>query len=510
VEHLKHYRSYVQRIVVLWHMAMFVVVAGISYLLSTLVATSLALTIGAGLLVVSELVLGLVLSRPLVSATEFLARAILHVSSESAGTPAPKATSLKASTAFLEQLASYVYDMASKGAMSNYPQAAQSTASSSLSEGLRMLPCPTLIVNKDRLVTHVSASALSYLGADATKVLDKPLHDVLKLSFSSDDTLEHWLDFSENKSISGTRSWDRVKLTVSDTDVKQLDLAAHFSKDDPNGQEIVLVLFDHTDKYGKDDSGASFVSMAVHELRTPLTVMRGYIEVFEDELADTLDPEQQEFLRNLSAQAQQLGSFVSNIQNLARIEGNALELQLKQENWAVILDSVFNDMQIRAKVRHKELVLDLPESLPMVAVDHTTISEVLVNIIENAIKYTHTDAPITIKTYLKDANFVETTVEDHGIGIPDGLVGHVFDKFYRSHRSSKAVGGTGLGLYIAKTIVDAHGGQIWVKTREGQGTTFGFTIPTYESVAHEIQSSDNGAIERSAHGWIKNHTLYRG
>jgi light-regulated signal transduction histidine kinase (bacteriophytochrome) len=122
----------------------------------------------------------------------------------------------------------------------------------------------------------------------------------------------------------------------------------------------------------------------------------------------------------------------------------------------------------------------------------------------------HRDAPITIKTHLKDANFVETTVEDHGIGIPDGLVGHVFDKFYRSHRSSKAVGGTGLGLYIAKTIVDAHGGQIWVKTREGQGTTFGFTIPTYESVAHEIQSSDNGAIERSAHGWIKNHTLYRG
>ena len=146
----------------------------------------------------------------------------------------------------------------------------------------------------------------------------------------------------------------------------------------------------------------------------------------------------------------------------------------------------------------------------MVGVDRTTIYEVLVNIIENAIKYTHTDATIIVSTYKKDDNWVETTIQDHGIGIPDSLLGHVFDKFYRSHRTSRSVGGTGLGLYISKTIIEAHGGEIWVKTKEGVGSTFGFTVPTYESIASEANSSDNKAIERSAHGWIKNHTLYRG
>jgi signal transduction histidine kinase len=306
------------------------------------------------------------------------------------------------------------------------------------------------------------------------------------------------------------RSWDRVKILTPAEVTKQVDMSARFSKNDSSGNEIVIVLFDHSEKYGRDDGGASFVSMAVHELRTPLTIMRGYIEVFEEEITDKLDPEQKEFLRNLSVQAQQLGSFVGNIQNLARIEANALELQLKQDNWAEVLNSALNDMDMRAKVRHKEIIRKIDEDLPMVGVDRTTIYEVLVNIIENAIKYTHTDATIIVSTYKKDDNWVETTIQDHGIGIPDSLLGHVFDKFYRSHRTSRSVGGTGLGLYISKTIIEAHGGEIWVKTKEGVGSTFGFTVPTYESIASEANSSDNKAIERSAHGWIKNHTLYRG
>ena len=287
-------------------------------------------------------------------------------------------------------------------------------------------------------------------------------------------------------------------------------MAVHYSKDDPESRELSIAIYDHSEKYGRDDSGASFVSMAVHELRTPLTIMRGYIEVFEDEIADKLDAEQSEFLRNLSVQAQQLGSFVGNIQNLARIEENSLELQLKQEDWAEVLGSTLNDMDMRAKVRHKIIKRDIPTDLPPVGVDRITIYEVIVNIVENAIKYTHGDTPITVSCRQKDASWVETTVEDNGIGIPDSLIGHVFDKFYRSHRSSRSVGGTGLGLYIAKTIVEAHGGQIWVKTKVGQGSTFGFTIPTFESVASQANSSDNKAIERRAHGWIKNHTLYRG
>ncbi len=83
---------------------------------------------------------------------------------------------------------------------------------------------------------------------------------------------------------------------------------------------------------------------------------------------------------------------------------------------------------------------------------------------------------------------------------------HLFEKFYRSHRSRNQVGGTGLGLYLSKAIVDAHGGRLWVRSREGQGSTFGFTVQPYTNLADKQKNGDD--ITRGAHGWIKNHSLY--
>lgn len=498
----------------LWHILLIIFSVAIGYALSTVIEQDIAYSIGIAVLVLGTVVLSTVLAGPYMAATEFLARAILHVSSERADTAPPNPKTIKASREFMERLASYVYDMSSKSVMSNYPASSPTTSTPATDLGssgpAAGAPLPLFAVNKELKVTFASQSALDFLETKSDKVIGASLYDVLRFSFTSDDTLDNWLTFAKDKSVIAKRAWDRVKLVTPNETTKQVDMAARYSKDDSGGNEIIIMLFDHSDKYGQDDAGASFVSMAVHELRTPLTIMRGYIEVFEDEIADKLDAEQSEFLRNLSVQAQQLGSFVSNIQNLARIEANALELQLKEDNWADVLSAALSDMDMRAKVRHKVIERKIASDLPTVGVDRTTIYEVLINIIENAIKYTHTDAPITVSAYKKDDGFIETTIQDHGIGIPDGLLGHVFDKFYRSHRSSKSVGGTGLGLYISKTVIEAHGGQIWVKTKEGEGSTFGFTIPIYSSIASEANSSDNKAIERSAHGWIKNHTLYRG
>jgi signal transduction histidine kinase len=262
-------------------------------------------------------------------------------------------------------------------------------------------------------------------------------------------------------------------------------------------------------QYERDDHDLSFVSLAVHELRTPLTIMRGYIEVFEDEISANLNAEQTTFMHNMAASAQQLSAFVSNILNVARVEENALYLRLKEEKWGDVLTQACKDMQLRAQVHDKSIVIDIEADMPTVAVDKVSIYEVMNNLIDNAIKYTHTTENIVIKTYQKDG-MIETTITDKGVGIPTSLIGHVFDKFYRAHSSKNSVGGTGLGLYLCKAIVDAHGGTIWVKSKEGEGSVFGFTLPTYESVADQINNQDNKEIIRGAHGWIKNHSLYRG
>jgi signal transduction histidine kinase len=104
---------------------------------------------------------------------------------------------------------------------------------------------------------------------------------------------------------------------------------------------------------------------------------------------------------------------------------------------------------------------------------------------------------------------VETTVQDFGVGIPSNVLPNLFTKFYRDHHNRAQIGGTGLGLYLCKAIVHAHDGTIWVKSNPGEGSTFGFTLVPFKDLTDEMRSSVNQDITRGAHGWIKNHSLYR-
>jgi signal transduction histidine kinase len=284
-------------------------------------------------------------------------------------------------------------------------------------------------------------------------------------------------------------------------------MAASYSK--ANGEvESVIVLFDHTDVYAKDDQEISFVAMAVHELRTPLTIMRGYIEVFEDELGPTLEPELKDFMHKMNASAQQLTAFVSNILNVARVEENQLTLTLQKQSLKDILTSSVADLELRARVHGKHIELTVPDNLPPIAADRISLQEIINNLVDNAIKYSGKSDKIVISAQ-PTADMIQIDVQDFGVGIPDGVVPRLFDKFYRSHRSKVQIGGTGLGLYLCKALVTAHGGNIWVKTHEGEGSIFSFTLEPYSEAKHGAEAKNQEGITRGAHGWIKNHSMYR-
>ena len=367
---------------------------------------------------------------------------------------------------------------------------------------------PLIVLNKEQKIMFANESALRYIELPANEVIYNYFYDVINLSFVGDNTLENWLQGCRDGAVVENERWERVRINLSNNKLKQFDLTAHYRKDDATDIELIITFFDRSTVYERDDHDLSFISMAVHELRTPLTIMRGYIEVFEDEISDKLDSEQSAFMHNMSASAQQLSAFVSNILNVARVEENALVLKLVEENWIEVLNNACRDMQLRAKVHDKNIIIQAQENLPTVGVDKVSIYEVMNNILDNAIKYTHTKEDIVIKTYLKD-DYIETTITDKGVGVPENLIGHVFEKFYRAHSSKNSVGGTGLGLYLCRAIIQAHGGQIWVSSKEGHGSTFGFTVPLYKNVTNKPENTDDGIV-RSAHGWIKNHTLYRG
>lgn len=133
----------------------------------------------------------------------------------------------------------------------------------------------------------------------------------------------------------------------------------------------------------------------------------------------------------------------------------------------------------------------------------------LANLLDNAIKYAKGTKEVHLTVSLNSDGMVETNIKDFGLGIDGSILPHIFDKFYRNHRNRAQIGGTGLGLYLSRSIVDAHGGHIWVKSKVDEGSTFSFTVLPFAKLAESGKTSDTSSITRNTHGWIKNHSFYR-
>ena len=436
-------------------------------------------------------------------------QAMLYVTPENNDTAAPNLKQASIGKELITSMVSQVYQMASKS--NDMVQAAHREHAIQAATVVSHMPLPLFVFNNQQLVTNASDSGLAYCEIESSELFGKPLYENVLLEFPSEHTLETWVKDCEKNKVTDTSYWERVRVRLKKNDsvVKQCDIAAYYNRDNPSGTEFIVTMFDRTDRYDQDDASLGFIALAVHELRTPLTTLRGYIEVFEDELAPNLDDELKDFMHKMRLSANQLSTFVNNILNVAKIEGNQLELHLTSADWNNVLTMAVEDMELKARINDKIIEVKIEPNLPPVAVDKVSIIEVITNLIDNAIKYSETSKRIIITAGLTKDGMVETTVQDFGVGIDQSVIPNLFEKFYRNHRTRSQIGGTGLGLYLSKAIVDAHGGQIWVKSKEGEGSIFGFSIKPYSKLAEEEKKDDNGDITRSAHGWIKNHSLYR-
>jgi signal transduction histidine kinase len=448
-------------------------------------------------------------TRYLVQPTKLIWQAILHIAPDTANTEAPDLKHNHLGTDLVTYLISHVYQLASV-AENVEKLSAKSTTDLSANFIANNMPLPMMVLNSDNTVLFANDAMLRYIGKGKADVIGQNIYPSLDMSFSSQHTFDEWLQSAKAYKATASQTWERVRMKLPDnTPTKIFDLAAYYNKNNPQNFATILVIFDHTTQYSQDDQAMSFVALAVHELRTPLTLLRGYIEVFEEELDTTQKPELNDFMKKMRAASQQLETFVDNILNVARIENNQLTLKMREENWPDILTSAVAEQQLLANVRGIQLNLKIDPNLPTVAVDRVSIYEVISNLIDNAIKYSGTGKKIDIHCYFNRDGLVETTVQDYGVGIPEASISNLFQKFYRNHRSRAQIGGTGLGLYLSKTIMDAQGGHIWVRSKVDEGSVFGFSLQPYSKIANEQKNQDNDDIVRNAHGWIKNHSLYR-
>ncbi len=436
-------------------------------------------------------------------------QAILHVAPTHSHAPAPNLEAVKTGRELVTSLALEVYQLASTVPHTN-AKAKSTDEEPLLSSIAANLPLPLLAISKSQEILFANEPALRYFSLAKSDIVGSNFYSAIDMSFPNERTYDSWLADCRANKVTDARTWERVRLKLQSSPTrKQLDLAAAYNKALPGGVETVVMFFDRTASYEKDDQAMSYVALAVHELRTPLTVLRGYIEVFEDELGASLNPELKDFMHKMNVSAQQLAAFVNNILNVARVDENQLVLQLTEDNWEEILRSALDSLRLRAQVHGKTIEVNIPPALPRVAVDRVSIHEVINNLVDNAIKYSNTGQKITVSTRQRTDGMIETTVQDSGVGIPESSMQNLFEKFYRNHRNRSQIGGTGLGLYLSKAIITAHGGEVWAQSKEGQGSTFGFTLLPYDKLAEEKKNSNNKDIVRGAHGWIKNHSLYR-
>ncbi|MCC9604588.1 cell wall metabolism sensor histidine kinase WalK [Blastopirellula sp. JC732] len=271
----------------------------------------------------------------------------------------------------------------------------------------------------------------------------------------------------------GDKHWYRI--TVS-TIGQQLE--NELGADEPNFG-AVAVLRDISGYKAIQRRNAEFVSAVSHEMKTPLAGIKAYVELLADGEAED-EQTRDEFLQVINSQADRLQRLIDNLLNLARIEAGVVNVNKKPRSLNELLEEAFRIVQPTAEQKNITLISDLSPMYLGVLVDRDMIMQAAINLLSNALKYTPDNGKVTLRSRMQDRDVV-FEVEDTGVGLSPEDCDRVFEKFYRVKKDQKMASGTGLGLPLAKHIVeDVHGGDLNVTSEPGVGSTFRIRLPTVQ------------------------------
>ena len=225
-----------------------------------------------------------------------------------------------------------------------------------------------------------------------------------------------------------------------------------------------------------------FLSHVSHELRTPLTCIHQYVSLLYDGLAGPVTPEQHDHLNTVLKSVNQLHAMIRDLLEATRAEAGKIRIEQRCVALGELLRQAVTMMQATAEQKRIGLEIGLDRRLPLIYADPDRVLEVLLNLIDNAIKFTPAEGSIVVKACLVEADpgFVYVSVTDSGCGISPEAIPLIFERLYQDpNRVDGNRSGLGLGLYITQQLVTLHGGRIWVASQPGDGTTFTFTLPVY-------------------------------
>ncbi len=268
-------------------------------------------------------------------------------------------------------------------------------------------------------------------------------------------------------------SREPVIAEVELADDRVLQLHAHRFPEKGELQGVVAVFHDVSEIRRLESHRRDFVANVSHELRTPLTAIRGFAETLSD---DGLSSDQRKrFVEVIARNADRLSALIEDLLELSRIEGGKHPLTPEPVDAAALANTLLRDMRPRLDARR--LVSSVVGQASPVLADRRALEQVLQNLLDNSAKYTEPGGRIAVRV-TDDASRVRIEVADTGIGIPERDRARVFERFYRVDKArSRDLGGTGLGLAIVKHLVQAMDGDVFLASREGEGTTFTVVLP---------------------------------
>ncbi|MER2029389.1 MAG: cell wall metabolism sensor histidine kinase WalK, partial [Solibacillus sp.] len=351
--------------------------------------------------------------------------------------------------------------------LTNRLQEAQSTTEAErrkLASVLSNMTDGVIATDRKGKIILINDPALELLHDSRETTLNRPIASVLRLDqeYSFEDLIH---------------MKDPVNLDFSMNDAPYV-LRANFSviqKETGFVNGLITVLHDITEQEKIDMERREFVANVSHELRTPLTTMRSYLEALaegawkDENIAPT-------FLNVTQTETERMIRLVNDLLQLSKMDSQEYELNLEFVEFNKFFTQIIDRFEM-SKSQNVEFVRLLPEKSYFVDIDTDKLTQVIDNIISNALKYSPDGGNIRFGFTVHD-NMIRVMISDDGMGIPKENVTRIFDRFYRVDRArARSMGGTGLGLAIAREMIEAHGGKIWAESEEGQGTTIFFTLP---------------------------------
>lgn len=350
---------------------------------------------------------------------------------------------------------------------------------------LSNLPEPILVVDGYDELVLANQSARQLLGLDYEKVETRAAATLLRCQKLLDlllGTAHHKSSANRSEEIeladrAGRPRWYRataVRLAAADS---ERGTGFQGVSEERSAGGAIAVLRDIADQKTLQKRNAEFVSSVSHEMKTPLAGIKAYVELLADGEAED-EATREEFLGIINGQADRLQRLVENLLNLARIEAGVVKVSKEARSLNEVLDEALRVVQPSAEAKQIKLESYLSPLYLGVLADRDMLLQAAINLLSNAIKYTPSGGRVVLRSRMSD-NEARFEVQDTGVGLSPEDCQRVFEKFYRVKKNKDMASGTGLGLPLAKHIVeDVHGGRLWVESTLGQGSTFSVALPS--------------------------------